>query len=150
LPGSRDGASHGYAPDPENPGWLLRPASDTGTFFDIFGASRVRVEAPDRARLRIDAHRGHQNIVGTVHGGFLMALADQALFIGPTALGHQVLGGVTVDASCQFIGAGRIDAPLDVVVEVLRETGRMLFARGLIEQDGAIVMSFTGTLRKPR
>jgi acyl-coenzyme A thioesterase PaaI-like protein len=129
---------------------MLRPGSNTGTFFDIFGASRVRVEAPDRARLRIDARRGHQNIVGTVHGGFLMALADQALFICPTALGHNVLGGVTVDTSCQFIGAGKIDAPLDAVVEVLRETGRMLFARGLIEQDGAVVMSFTGTLRKPR
>jgi uncharacterized protein (TIGR00369 family) len=129
---------------------MLRPGSSTGTFFDIFGASRVRVEAPDRARLRIDAHRGHQNIVGTVHGGFLMALADQALFICPTALGHNVLGGVTVDTSCQFISAATIDAPLDAVVEVLRETGRMLFARGLIEQNGVIVMSFTGTLRKPR
>jgi acyl-coenzyme A thioesterase PaaI-like protein len=129
---------------------MLRPASATGTFFDIFGASRVRVEAPDRARLRIDTHRGHQNIVGTVHGGFLMALADQALFIGPTALGFNVLGGVTVDTSCQFLAAGRLDAPLDAVVEVLKETGRMLFARGLIEQDGGPVMSFTGTLRKPR
>ncbi|PZU08713.1 PaaI family thioesterase [Sphingomonas sp.] len=129
---------------------MLRPASATGTFFDIFGESRVRAEAADRARLRIDTHRGHQNIVGTVHGGFLMALADQALFICPTALGHDVLGGVTVDASCQFIGAGRIGTPLDAVVEVLRETGRMLFARGLIEQEGTVVMAFTGTLRKPR
>jgi acyl-coenzyme A thioesterase PaaI-like protein len=129
---------------------MLRPGSDTGTFFDIFGASRVRVEAPDRARLRIDAHRGHQNIVGTVHGGFLMALADQALFIGPAALGYNVLGGVTVDTSCQFLTAGRIDAPLDAVIDVLKETGRMLFARGMIEQDGEPIMSFSGTLRKPR
>jgi len=129
---------------------MVRAASATGTFFDIFGASRVRVEAGGRARLRIGAERRHQNIVGSVHGGFLMALADQALFICPTALGHNVLGGVTVDASCQFLAAGRIDAPLDAVVEVLKETGRMLFARGLIEQDGAPIMSFTGTLRKPR
>ncbi|QJU58844.1 PaaI family thioesterase [Sphingomonas sp. AP4-R1] len=108
------------------------------------------MEAATVARLRIDTHRGHQNVGGSLHGGFLMALADQALFIVPTALGYNVLGGVTVDTSCQFIGAGQVGKPADAVVEVLRETGRMLFARGMIEQDGAPVMAFSGTLRKPR
>jgi hypothetical protein len=34
------------------------------------------------------------------------------------------------------------------VVELLRETGRLAFLRGLIVQDDDIVASFEGTVRK--
>jgi hypothetical protein len=35
------------------------------------------------------------------------------------------------------------------VVEVLRETGRLVFLRGLVVQDEDMVASFTATIRKP-
>jgi len=35
-----------------------------------------------------------------------------------------------------------------VVVEILRETRRMLFLRGLIEQEGTIAAAFSGTVKK--
>jgi acyl-coenzyme A thioesterase PaaI-like protein len=57
---------------------------------------------------------------------------------------------VTVDASCQFLDTGKIGVPLDVTTEVLKETGRMVFLRGLVEQEGATIFAFSGTLRKPR
>ena len=41
---------------------------------------------------------------------------------------------------------------LDAVVEIVRETGRLIFLRGLVLQgadDSHLVASFTGTVRKP-
>ena len=61
----------------------------------------------------------------------------------------QAGGAVTLDLSAQFIGGGRIGEPLEARVELLRETKRMLFMRGLIVQQGQpTIASFTGTLRK--
>ncbi|MBU0823634.1 MAG: PaaI family thioesterase, partial [Alphaproteobacteria bacterium] len=58
---------------------------------------------------------------------------------------------VTLDLSTQFVGAGRVGEPLDAVVELVRETGRLIFLRGLVVQgegDSHIVLSFAGTIRK--
>ena len=51
--------------------------------------------------------------------------------------------------SHQFLGAGTIDQPLDAVAEILRETGRLAFLRGTIEQDGNLIAAFSATIRKP-
>ena len=56
---------------------------------------------------------------------------------------------MTVDLTTQFIGKGDAALPLDAVVEVLRETRRLGFLRGLIVQGDEKVASFTGTVRKP-
>jgi acyl-coenzyme A thioesterase PaaI-like protein len=55
---------------------------------------------------------------------------------------------VTLDLSVQFIGAGALDAPIEAEVELLRETGRLIFLRGLIVQAEQRVASFSGTVRK--
>ena len=139
----------GFLPDPERPGWYFRPASETGRFVDLFGVCWLKPEPPRHARIRIEAREFFANQIHSVHGGLLMALADQALFIGAIAVGVPVAGGLTVDATCQFLGKGRIGVPLDVTTEVLKETRRMVFVRGLIEQEGESVFAFSGTLRKP-
>jgi acyl-coenzyme A thioesterase PaaI-like protein len=64
-------------------------------------------------------------------------------------LNGDAAGSVTLDLATQFIGAGRIGQPLDLVCEVLRETGRLVFLRGLVVQEDETVASFTGTVRKP-
>ncbi len=80
----------------------------------------------------------------------MLGLADVSLFAtARTLLGDHLDGAVTLDLACQFIGAGRVGAPLDAVGEVLRETGRIVFLRGLIEQEGTLVASFNAGLRKP-
>ena len=38
---------------------------------------------------------------------------------------------------------------LDAVTEVLRETGRLAFMRGVVEQDGALIAAYSATIRKP-
>jgi hypothetical protein len=58
------------------------------------------------------------------------------------------------DLTTQFIaGAPLGDGHIEARVELLRETGRLLFMRGLIVQgesaDAPIIVSFTGTIRKP-
>lgn len=55
---------------------------------------------------------------------------------------------MTLELSTQFIGAGKPDQPLDAVVEVLRETGRLLFLRGEVVQGDHLVAGFTGLVRK--
>ena len=61
----------------------------------------------------------------------------------------QAGGAVTLDLSAQFIGGAQIGVPVEAHVELLRETNRMLFLRGLIVQQGEpTIASFTGTLRK--
>ena len=143
------GEPFAFRPDPSEPGWYESPAPDTGRFIDIYGPLRIRRDGPATARIRFTPAPDHRNVMGTVHGGFVMAVVDQALFLGPMALGvKQVRGGVTVDASVQFFAPVRAEAPFDAVVELLRETRRTLFLRGLIEQDGAPAVSFSGTVRK--
>ena len=59
---------------------------------------------------------------------------------------------VTLELSTQFIGAGRLDEPLDAVVEIMRETRRLLFLRGEVVQgddDSHLVAAFSGLVRKP-
>jgi acyl-coenzyme A thioesterase PaaI-like protein len=99
--------------------------------------------------VRMVPERRHSNLGDHVHGGALLGFMDVALFAAARSYG--VLGAghaVTLDLSAQFIGAGRLDAPIEAEVELLRETGRMLFLRGLVVQGEHRVASFSGTVRK--
>jgi hypothetical protein len=49
----------------------------------------------------------------------------------------------------QFIGAGVIGEALEAEVELLKETGRLLFMRGVVSQGESRVAAFSGTIRKP-
>ena len=61
-----------------------------------------------------------------------------------------VVLGVIVTLSS--IGAGALGKPLDAVVEVMRETKRLVFMRGTVVQgddDAHLVATFSGIVRKP-
>src|SRR3546814_15747760 len=92
------------------------------------------------------------NLGDNVHGAVTLALVDIALFAAAHQFGSLNAGhSVALDLSTQFVGAGRIGEPLDAVVELVRETGRLIFLRGLVvqgEDDGHIALSFAGTIRK--
>ena len=55
---------------------------------------------------------------------------------------------VTLDLSVQFIGAGKSGVVLEAEVELLRETRRLLFLRGLVVQGADKIAAFSGTIRK--
>ena len=116
---------------------------------------RCEGQAPDgqpTARVRMTPRHQHSNLSGAVHGAVTLALIDIALFAAAHQFGSLDAGfSVTLELSTQFVGAGRVDAPLDAVVEQVRETGRLIFLRGLVVQgpnDAHRVASFSGIIRK--
>ena len=139
-------------PDPDNPGWLRWQIANPACFNEaVLGKQLLRAESDMSARLRIVPQVPlHINAAGNVHGAITLALADISLFAAMYVLrGLDAGRAVTLDLTVQFIGAGNASSPLDAVVELLRETGRLAFLRGLVVQGDDLVASFTGTVRKP-
>ena len=138
-------------PDPENPGWLRWRMDDATRFNEaVLGRQLVRREGDSHCRHRMFPRHEHGNSNDRIHGGVVLSLVDVAMFSTMYLL-HGVDTGrsVTLDVQTQFIGPGDLSRPLDAVVEVLRVTRRLVFARGLIVQDDDLVASFSGTARKP-
>lgn len=138
-------------------GWVSWNLKDSTRFNAFIEPLSVRLERPTedgrpRARVRMLPTRKHSNLGDNVHGAVTLGLVDVALFAAADSFGSMKAGySVTLDLSSQFVGAGRIDEPLDAVVELVRETGRLIFLRGLVAQgadDSNIVLSFAGTIRK--
>ena len=121
-----------------------------GDRFDAaLGRLSSRVEGEAVVRVRTATEPRHGNLLGSLHGGFMLAVLDQALFVGPGALDRLAPGGaVTLTTATQFVAAGTPGLPLDCVVEIVRETRRLIFLRGQMEQDGAPLLSFQATLSK--
>ncbi|MBB5686179.1 PaaI family thioesterase [Sphingobium boeckii] len=137
-------------PDPENPGWHTWALSDSTRFNSVLGKMILRLDPDGQARIRMFPAHIHSNLSNNVHGGTTLAFIDVSLFAASRLFGLIDPGtSVTLDLSTHFIGAGKVDEPLDAVVELLRETGRLLFLRGLIVQGDHTVASFAGTIRKP-
>ena len=144
-----------HEPAVDHPGWFTWNLTDQTRFnSQTMGRMLVRQETlpggNPSVRLRMFPERQHSNLLDAVHGGVTLALIDISLFTGiRLILGADAGGSVTLDLSTQFIGAGRIGQPLDAVSEVLRETRRLVFVRGVIEQGGHLVAAYNGTVRKP-
>jgi uncharacterized protein (TIGR00369 family) len=143
-----------YGPDPENPGWSTWNLTDQTRFnAQVLGNLLVRREAEGVCRLRLTTQRKHTNLSDNIHGGISLALMDVALFSAYRALRDgDGSGAVTLELSSQFIGAGKQGPPLDALVEVMRETGRLVFLRGTVVQGAAdenLIASFSGIIRKP-
>lgn len=140
-------------------GWVSWNLRDETRYNAFLQPLWVRSEAPTAdgrqvARLRMFPERKHSNLGDNIHGATLLGFIDIALF----ACSHQfgVFGSsgpaMTVDLTTQFVGGGRLGEPLDAVTELVRETGRLVFLRGLLvqgENDSHLVASFAGTIRKP-
>lgn len=138
-------------------GWLSWNLNDKSRFNAFIEPLSVRQESPTtdgrpRARVRMHPLRKHSNLGDNVHGAVTLALIDVSLFAAAHQFGSLNAGfSVTLDLGTQFIGGGRIDEPLDTVVEQVRETGRLIFLRGMVVQgpgDKHIVAAFSGTIRK--
>lgn len=138
-------------PDPEHLGWLTWQLRDERRYnTQVLGKLLVRPGDPDKAWVRMFPELRHSNFSDNLHGGTVLGFIDVALFGAARMFGMIDVGpAVTIDLSVQFIGAGRIDVPLDAEVELLRETGRLLFLRGLVVQGENRIAGFSGTIRKP-
>lgn len=137
-----------HQPDPDHPGWWTWALPDESRFNATIGKLLVRAEGPGKARCRMFPEERHGNIGDAVHGGAILTFIDMALFAGGHMAGMSDSNAVTLDCAVQFISAGEIGRPLDAGVELLRESGRLVFYRGIVEQEGRTVAAFSGTLSK--
>ncbi len=149
-----DGPDFHYNPDHDNPGWFTWDMADQSRFNAVvMGKLLVRNEGA-ACRLRMLTERKHSNLSDNVHGAVTLALMDIALFAAYRSLRNgDGDGAVTLELSSQFIGAGTPGEPLDAVVEIMRETGRLVFLRGIVVQgpeDEHLISSFSGIIRKPK
>ena len=137
-------------PATAHPGWLEWYPGDGEVFVPTtLGTLLARRESESTARVRLTPAQTHRNTHGTMHGGAVFAFVDEAMFAGMSVLAEgRRVAGVTIDAQVQFLAPAELDRPLDALVEITRETGRMVFQRGLLVQGEARVAAFTGLLRK--
>jgi uncharacterized protein (TIGR00369 family) len=137
-----------FGEDPDHPGWHSWRLRDETRYNGFLGPLLVRRDGA-MARVRMTPEHKHSNLSGAVHGGTTLGFIDTALFAASRMFGLIEAGtAVTLDLSVQFIGAGQVDRILEAEVELLRETRRLLFLRGLVTQDDEKVAAFSGTIRK--
>ena len=89
------------------------------------------------------------NSGGALHGGYMMSFADSAV----TRAAGLVTGRApsTVAFAAEFLSAGTATAPLTTRVEVPRHGKSLAFMRGLLEQDGRKLLSYSATIKlRPR
>lgn len=148
MPLKDDVFEHG--PDPQNPGWRHWNLKDPTLFNGaVMGKLITRLDHDGKARLRMFPERRHENLQGIIHGAVTLALIDISLFVTMHNLGTGNAGpSVTLELSTQFVGGGDPARPLDAVTEVVRETGKLVFVRGMVEQEGDVVASFSGIVHK--
>lgn len=134
---------------PDHPGWMNWTFTDDSRYNSFLGTIVVRAEGSS-ARVRMWPTRKHSNFGDNVHGGALLGFIDVALFAAVRSFGMIDAGpAVALDLNTHFIGAGKIDQLLEARIDMLRETRRLIFLRGLLVQDAGTVAEFSGTIRKP-
>jgi len=82
-----------------------------------------------------------------LHGGFLASYAETALgiFVEPFDL---PVSTITVSVNLDYPAGGKLDAPIDGMAQLLRETRRMQFVRLDLFQHGELILAANGVLRK--
>jgi uncharacterized protein (TIGR00369 family) len=89
------------------------------------------------------------NSGGVLHGGYMMSFADS----GVTRAAALVTGMApsTISFAAEFLAAGNALSPLMTRVEVPRHGKSLAFLRGLLEQDGRPLLSYSATIKlRPR
>ena len=117
--------------------------SNASVYSRHIGPSYARKEA-DGASL-IQPTLPHMcNSGGVLHGGYMMSFADS----GVTRAAALVTGMAPSTASfaAEFLAAGDATAPLVTRVEVPRHGRSLAFLRGLLEQNGKALLSYSATI----
>ena len=136
-----------YIETGEHAGWHRWHREPDGRFASLLGDLYFRPGTAGGVECRMATDRRHSNGLGYLHGGFIMSFIDMAMFsfIYPQL---EKSGAVTLSCATDFLSPGIVGNAIEATGEILKETGKMLFVRGLVRQDGANVASFTGTMRK--
>ncbi len=129
-------------------GWTLWHGHHRHRFSELLGPYYFRTDEAGVVRCKMETGEQHMNGLGFLHGGFLMAFIDQVMFAVVRHRLSATMGAVTLSCDTHFLGSGRANEVLDGTGEIMKETGKMLFVRGMLTQHGEPVCAYTGTLRK--
>lgn len=85
------------------------------------------------------------NSGGVLHGGYMMSFADSA--VTRAAALTTGMQPSTVAFAAEFLSAGNATTPITTRVEVPRHGKSLAFVRGLLEQDGRKLLSYSATIK---
>jgi uncharacterized protein (TIGR00369 family) len=125
-------------------GW--NASESTGPFTDLLGRIYWRVDGPD-VLTGIDVRPEHANNLGIIHGGFTMSLLDTGMFFVCWQQAG-ILRVMTLQATTDFLEPGRPGEPLVSRGRIVRETGRLVWLNGFVEQEERRIASWHGIMRK--
>ncbi len=129
-------------------GWKCWHSRPEGRFVDHLGDVYYR-EVDGGVISAIETARRHANGLGFLHGGFLMAFVDVAMF---ATIRHMLdtQAAVTLQSSTDFLGPGHVGRVLEGRGHIVKETGKLVWVAGTLTQDeGAhVVAQWHGILRK--
>lgn len=122
----------------------FEPLSSASIYSRHIGPSYARKES-DGASLVQPTLPHMCNSGGALHGGYMMSFADSAV----TRAAGLVTGMApsTVAFAAEFLSAGTASTPLTTRVEVPRHGKSLAFMRGLLEQDGRKLLSYSATIK---
>lgn len=128
-------------------GWAKVPMQPTG-YARTLGQVYCRRDGDD-GLVGFETSPENGNMLGKLHGGFLMTAMDSSLFL----ISHMMLGTesvVTLQAGTDFLTPGEIGEPIVVRGRVVKESGRLIWLRGVIEQQGgaALTTQWSAIMRK--
>jgi acyl-coenzyme A thioesterase PaaI-like protein len=144
--GEASAATPKAVPQTVLPGFEL--LSNASVYSRHIGPSYARKEV-DGATLIQQTLPHMCNSGGVLHGGYMMSFADS----GVTRAAALVTGMApsTVSFAAEFLAAGNALSPLMTRVEVPRHGKSLAFLRGLLEQDGRPLLSYSATIKlRPR
>jgi acyl-coenzyme A thioesterase PaaI-like protein len=118
--------------------------SNASVYSRHIGPSYARKEA-DGASLVQPTLPHMCNSGGVLHGGYMMSFADSAV---TRAAGLTTgMAPSTVAFAAEFLSAGTATTPIATRVEVPRHGKSLAFVRGLLEQDGRKLLSYSATIK---
>ncbi|MFT7405184.1 PaaI family thioesterase [Zhongshania sp.] len=138
-----------YFPDIESSDWMAMPMPEGDSFDSLLDPYQFRKVAAGKAEALFETNTHSQNGQNGLHGGLLAARAEQVLYL-PLYVNRSVAlrRVVTIDMTLQYVAGGNVGLPILAEIELIQETGRMGFIRGVLKQEGRVLTSFTATLRK--
>lgn len=100
-------------------------------FVDLVGPLYCRRGEDGLRAFGFVATEKHANLIGLVHGGMLMTLADRALGVGA----WDSAGGpcVTIQMDMQFLSAVKMGEFAEIAPELVRRTRSLVFLRGTVK-----------------
>ena len=93
----------------------------------------------------------HCNSRGLVHGGFVSAIADNAMGLTCAAclnsVNREFSSLVTISLNVDFVGLASLGQWFEAESEVVKLTGQLGFVNGLLLADGELVARATSTFK---